>query len=737
MYHKIAFLFCVVLVVLALTLSSTASAAGLVGWWTFDETSGTTAKDSSGKGNNGRIVGTPQWVPGKVGGALQFNGSTYVDCGNGPSLNVREQITIAFWFNFTSLGIGFTRIVEYGPVSFEFDEATSALYGYDTTADGERQLIGVAVFSGWSFVYIRRTASSSRFGYQFSGALFEVGVDVAMLPFTPDDDKVTAKASATSSAAFGIHDLRLWNVCKSVAELTSIRDYAPVPTAVNYRLSKITTVDRANVYGFEVLPNGWAVPGRLPAWNRTVGEARIIRYNSAGSYIGPAAFEEVGIGANVAIPGQFVPGAPDYQLGYVFPFGDSTGTIPMAGTSGVYPGTNTFWANDTVGDVIIQLSGGYTVNGSVAVAVPVSSPVWPPNELQLNTAVEKTWVKGDNSGVYCIRLMGNAGTTWLAADAAYHVRGEENISVSPVFGALLATGTYWNSPISATLLFGTIASITNGVVNTQINLGSLTFDYQLTDAPTALTAASKGLRVAATGSSTGVPYVGAVASTKTTPPLWLYLYERTAQDAIPAWGKWIGGGVGYDGSLFGNKPDLHPDVPEQVPALAMNGQLDFENESALPVGWYRLSIDAGNIGRTDPAFDGLSIEFSLNGSAWTQVNLLAGLSGYNIRDTTPVEFYLSEAVSGPWLLSIRWINAFSDFQHKVQRQLVVYNYSIQRLAGELWKVSLAGNSLVYTNATPSAGTLVLSSAGGWFQQYRNSGSIVPLSHEVLTYSTTA
>jgi hypothetical protein len=98
MYHKIAFLFCIVLVVLAPALSSTASAAGLVGWWTFDETSGTTAKDSSGKGNDGRIVGTPQWVPGKIGGALQFNGSTYVDCGNGPSLNVREQITIAFWF---------------------------------------------------------------------------------------------------------------------------------------------------------------------------------------------------------------------------------------------------------------------------------------------------------------------------------------------------------------------------------------------------------------------------------------------------------------------------------------------------------------------------------------------------------------------------------------------------------------------------------------------------------------
>jgi hypothetical protein len=96
MYHKISFWLFVGLA--AVVLCSNASAAGLVGWWTFDETSGNTAKDSSGKGNDGRIVGNAKWVPGKIGGALEFDGSTYVDCGNKPSLNVREQITMSFWF---------------------------------------------------------------------------------------------------------------------------------------------------------------------------------------------------------------------------------------------------------------------------------------------------------------------------------------------------------------------------------------------------------------------------------------------------------------------------------------------------------------------------------------------------------------------------------------------------------------------------------------------------------------
>ena len=55
-----------------LLLSSTAGAAdGLIGWWKFDEGSGTTAKDSSGLGNDGMFgtEGTPQWVAGIHGGA--------------------------------------------------------------------------------------------------------------------------------------------------------------------------------------------------------------------------------------------------------------------------------------------------------------------------------------------------------------------------------------------------------------------------------------------------------------------------------------------------------------------------------------------------------------------------------------------------------------------------------------------------------------------------------------------
>ena len=48
---------------------ASALALGLVGRWTLDETSGTLAMDSSGKGNHGTLVGNPRWSTDSFPGA--------------------------------------------------------------------------------------------------------------------------------------------------------------------------------------------------------------------------------------------------------------------------------------------------------------------------------------------------------------------------------------------------------------------------------------------------------------------------------------------------------------------------------------------------------------------------------------------------------------------------------------------------------------------------------------------
>ena len=50
----------------------------LVGWWTFDDGSGTTPLDSSDYGRNAEFVGSPEWADGKIGGALRISLGNYV-----------------------------------------------------------------------------------------------------------------------------------------------------------------------------------------------------------------------------------------------------------------------------------------------------------------------------------------------------------------------------------------------------------------------------------------------------------------------------------------------------------------------------------------------------------------------------------------------------------------------------------------------------------------------------------
>ena len=88
--------------VLALTLVPAGVTRGLdpdcVALWMLDETSGTIAHDSSDFGNDGTLVGNPQWVAGQINGALQLDGSgDWINCGNPASLTINNAITLACW----------------------------------------------------------------------------------------------------------------------------------------------------------------------------------------------------------------------------------------------------------------------------------------------------------------------------------------------------------------------------------------------------------------------------------------------------------------------------------------------------------------------------------------------------------------------------------------------------------------------------------------------------------------
>jgi len=74
----------------------------ILGIWLLDDRIGDTTEDASLNGNDGTLLGAPNWAAGKSGSALDFSGSnSHVNCGNAEALNV-DLFSVSFWCNIPS-----------------------------------------------------------------------------------------------------------------------------------------------------------------------------------------------------------------------------------------------------------------------------------------------------------------------------------------------------------------------------------------------------------------------------------------------------------------------------------------------------------------------------------------------------------------------------------------------------------------------------------------------------------
>jgi len=119
----------------------------LVGWWKFDETSGTIASDSSGNGYDGTLDGNPQWVSGKLKGALAFDGQGdhVIDNDGENYLNGLSAVSVAMWIksDLTNTDRGFIN----GEQSDDNDNVMTMRYDAAGAFFGGINLLKVAVTS--------------------------------------------------------------------------------------------------------------------------------------------------------------------------------------------------------------------------------------------------------------------------------------------------------------------------------------------------------------------------------------------------------------------------------------------------------------------------------------------------------------------------------------------------------------------------------------------------------------
>jgi uncharacterized repeat protein (TIGR01451 family) len=124
--------------------------ANMTAWWPLDETSGTTANDLAGFNNTGTHVNGPMPTPGKVAGALCFDGvNDYVRVPNHPELNVGTgSFTLDVWVRTNWKGPTPGNVVvivdKRGPAGY-------SLYLYNSQFTAGKTVPGLQVNNGSSF----------------------------------------------------------------------------------------------------------------------------------------------------------------------------------------------------------------------------------------------------------------------------------------------------------------------------------------------------------------------------------------------------------------------------------------------------------------------------------------------------------------------------------------------------------------------------------------------------------
>jgi hypothetical protein len=111
----------------------------LIGWWKFDDGSGTTATDSGGLGNDGELEGDAEFTSdGVVGGAVKFFGTQYdhVEVLGNPSLEPATG-TFQAWIKVDTLhNADIVRKTTNYQVRSEFGPVYKSVYGLRISAGG-------------------------------------------------------------------------------------------------------------------------------------------------------------------------------------------------------------------------------------------------------------------------------------------------------------------------------------------------------------------------------------------------------------------------------------------------------------------------------------------------------------------------------------------------------------------------------------------------------------------------
>ncbi len=228
--YLISFIF-----VLGPILTGTASAE-LVGWWKLDDGTGTTAVDSSGNGNDATVYGDPQWIDGRLDGALQFDGvDDYVELPIGSMIGTLTNSTFLIWANFANAGGAWQRIWDFGsgeqinmfltprigtgdPMRFAITETSYA--------DEDQTTAPATLASGWHHVAVIIDIDNNAHRLYLDGELVAENTDARYSPSTLGETTQNwlGRSQYVADGYFvgSLDDFQIYNHAMSANEIRTI-----------------------------------------------------------------------------------------------------------------------------------------------------------------------------------------------------------------------------------------------------------------------------------------------------------------------------------------------------------------------------------------------------------------------------------------------------------------------------------------------------------------------------------
>lgn len=219
---------------------------GLIGHWKLDETTGTTAADSSGNGNNGTMTGSMDAAndsaPGPVAMSLAFDGiDDYISAGSGASLDnvFVGGGTVAAWIRVPANPSNYGRIVSKeldrninDGWNINFDHVANEItFGQGFTTRGRWNSGATINPNEWVHVVVTYDNSSAANDpvFYFDGSIVPGTTEVQTPSGSVDDDsaqevRIGNTGAGTNDRFFrgDIDDVRLYNRVLTAAEIQTL-----------------------------------------------------------------------------------------------------------------------------------------------------------------------------------------------------------------------------------------------------------------------------------------------------------------------------------------------------------------------------------------------------------------------------------------------------------------------------------------------------------------------------------